>query len=281
MTLIDLVLLKARLAELAGRFDVDALETCDSTSSELLRRAEAGAPAGTVIVADCQTAGRGRRGRQWLSAPASSLTFSVLWRFPGSMARLGGLSLAVGVALVRALEGLGAQSIGLKWPNDLLLSTAEGQAKLAGVLVELASDRRGCQAVIGIGLNLARPSGELPQPAAGLEQAGVPGVDRHLLLAAILRELADVLDRFAADGFAALRGQWQQRHVWQGQAVRILGEGESSLVGTCLGVDEDGALLLETATGRQRIYSGDVTLRPEGSTLGVRPEGSTLGAGSA
>lgn len=277
MPLIDLVLLKARLAELAGRFDVDALDSCDSTSSELLRRAEAGAPAGSVVVADRQSAGRGRRGRVWLSAPENSLTFSVLWRFPGSMARLGGLSLVVGVALVRALEGLGARGVGLKWPNDLLLATAEGQAKVAGVLVELASDRRGSQAVIGIGLNLLQPSGELPQPAAGLAQAGLPGVDRHLLLAAILRELADVLDRFAADGFAALRPQWQQRHVWQGQLVRILGETEPPLVGTCLGVDEDGALLLDTAAGTQRIYSGDVSLRPEGSTLGVRPEGSTPG----
>jgi len=277
MPLIDLVLLKARLAELAGRFDVDALDSCDSTSSELLRRAEAGAPAGSVVVADRQSAGRGRRGRVWLSAPENSLTFSVLWRFPGSMARLGGLSLVVGVALVRALEGLGARGVGLKWPNDLLLATAEGQAKVAGVLVELASDRRGSQAVIGIGLNLLQPSGELPQPAAGLAQAGLPGVDRHLLLAAILRELADVLDRFAADGFAALRPQWQQRHVWQGELVRILGETEPPLVGTCLGVDEDGALLLDTAAGTQRIYSGDVSLRPEGSTLGVRPEGSTPG----
>lgn len=269
MPLIDLVLLKARLAEAAGRFDVDALDSCDSTSSELLRRADAGAPAGTVIVADRQTAGRGRRGRQWLSAAESSLTFSLLWRFPGNMSRLGGLSLAVGLALARALEGLGAQGIGLKWPNDLLLATAEGQAKVAGVLVELASDRRGCQAVIGIGLNLRRPSGELPQPAAGLDQAGLSGIDRHLLLAAILRELADVLERFAADGFAALRPQWQQRHVWQGQRVCILGEGDSPLVGTCLGVDEDGALLLDTAAGRQRIYSGDVSLRPAGSTQGA------------
>lgn len=269
MPLIDLVLLKARLAEAAGRFDVDALDSCDSTSSELLRRADAGAPAGTVIVADRQTAGRGRRGRQWLSAAESSLTFSLLWRFPGNMSRLGGLSLAVGLALARALEGQGAQGIGLKWPNDLLLATAEGQAKVAGVLVELASDRRGCQAVIGIGLNLRRPSGELPQPAAGLDQAGLSGIDRHLLLAAILRELADVLERFAADGFATLRPQWQQRHVWQGQRVCILGEGDSPLVGTCLGVDEDGALLLDTAAGRQRIYSGDVSLRPAGSTQGA------------
>jgi len=94
MPLIDPVLLKARLGALAGRFDVTVLDECDSTNSELLRRADCGAPDGTVIVADCQTAGRGRRGRQWLSAPADGLTFSLLWRFSGPSGQLAGLSLA-------------------------------------------------------------------------------------------------------------------------------------------------------------------------------------------
>lgn len=268
MPLIDLVLLKARLGELAGRFDVDALDACDSTSSELMRRADAGAPAGTVIVADRQAAGRGRRGRSWLSTPERSLTFSLLWRFAGSPARLGGLSLAVGVALARALEAQGARGIGLKWPNDVLLATPDGYAKLAGVLVELVSDRRGCQAVIGIGLNLGSPPDPLPQPAAGLDQAGLVSSDRHALLAAILRELATVLERFADNGFAGLRADWQQRHVWQDQAVQILGEGEAPLCGACFGADDDGALLLQTADGLQRIYSGDVSLRPAGSASG-------------
>ncbi|KAB2922036.1 MAG: biotin--[acetyl-CoA-carboxylase] ligase [Dechloromonas sp.] len=269
MALIDLVLLKARLGKLAGRFDVDALESCDSTSSELMRRAESGAPAGTVVVADRQEAGRGRRGRSWLSTPGDSLTFSVLWRFPGPLARLGGLSLAVGVALARALESLGATAIGLKWPNDVLLVLPDGQAKLAGVLVELVSDRRGCQAVIGIGLNLRRPPEALPQPVAGLDQAGLTGVDRHDLLAAILRELAGVLDVFASDGFAALRSAWQAHHVWQEKPVQVLGEGDAPLPGNCLGADDDGALLLATAAGIQRIYSGDVSLRPvEAGTWG-------------
>lgn len=269
MPLIDLVLLKARLAEAAGRFDVDALDSCDSTSSELLRRADAGAPAGSVVVADRQEAGRGRRGRQWLSAPASSLTFSLLWRFPGSMSRLGGLSLAVGVALARALEALGAQGVGLKWPNDVLLVTAAGPAKLAGVLVELASDRRGCQAVIGIGINLARPAGELPQLVAGLDEAGLPAVDRHAVLAAVLRQLAEVLERFADAGFAALRDDWQRRNLWQDQSVQVLAEGEPPLLGRCLGVDAEGALLLATASGCRTVYSGDVSLRAAGDAAGA------------
>ncbi|RIX48934.1 MAG: biotin--[acetyl-CoA-carboxylase] ligase [Rhodocyclales bacterium GT-UBC] len=261
MALIDPILLKSRLGQLAGRFDVDALDECDSTSSELMRRADRGAPAGTVVVADRQSAGRGRRGRSWLSAPASSLTFSLLWRFAGSPARLAGLSLAVGVAVARGLEQLGAQGVCLKWPNDLLLTQSAGHAKLAGILVELASDRRGTQAIIGIGLNLQPPAETLPQPVAGLNQALSGEVERQQVLAVLLGALAEILDRFDRHGFAALRGDWQQRHAWQNEIVHLLGEGAAPLVGRCLGVDEDGALLLETGGGVERIYSGDVSLR--------------------
>ena len=261
MPLIDPVLLKARLGLLAGRFDVDALDECDSTSSELLRRADRGAPAGMVIVADRQSAGRGRRGRTWLSAPAASLTFSLLWRFTGPPGQLAGLSLAVGVALARGLENLGANGIRLKWPNDVLLESDGDFAKLAGILIELASDRRGTQAIIGIGLNLLPPTEELPQPAAGLAQALAHLPDRHVVLASILVALAEVLESFAVDGFGGLKMEWQRRHAWQELAVQVLGEDAEPLVGVCLGADDDGALLLETAAGVQRILSGDVSLR--------------------
>jgi len=269
MSLIDPVLLKARLGLLAGRFDVDACELCDSTSSELARRAELGAPAGTVLVADRQSAGRGRRGRHWLSSPEASLTFSVLWRFAGSPARLAGLSLSVGVALARAVENLGATGVCLKWPNDVLFRQGDEYAKLAGILIELSSDRRGSQAIIGIGLNLLPPDGDLPQPAAGLSQALLVLPERHVVLAAILSALAGVLDAFAAEGFAGIKGEWQQRHAWQGESVSLLGESEAPLAGRCLGADDDGALLLETVTGIQRIFSGDVSLRRAASTLGA------------
>lgn len=274
MALLDPVLLKARLGDLAGRFDVDALDECDSTNSELMRRAEAGAPAGTVLVADRQSAGRGRRGRSWLSAPEASLTFSLLWRFPCPLARLSGLSLVVGAGLACALENIGAQGICLKWPNDVLLcdDTDDGKhyAKMAGILVELSTDRRGTQAIIGVGLNLLPPTGELPQPAAGLSQAMNAVPDRHVVLAAILRELHRVLEIAAVDGFLGLKPEWQQRHAWQGDQVEILGEAGLPLTGRCLGADDDGALLLETATGIERIFSGDVSVRPAGITLGVR-----------
>lgn len=261
MTLIDPTHLKTCLGTMAGRFDVDALAECDSTSSELLRRAERGAPAGSVIVADQQMAGRGRRGRQWLSAPAASLTFSLLWRFEGTAAHLSGLSLAIGVGLARALERLGAQDICLKWPNDVLLRKGDDYAKLAGILIELASDRRGTQVVIGIGLNLLPPEGDLPQPAAGLAQALRALPERHTLLATILIALAEVLEIVTVNGFYALKNEWQARHAWQNQAVQLLADAGEPLLGRCLGADDDGALLLDTDSGIQRIFSGDVSLR--------------------
>ncbi|MBS1159032.1 MAG: biotin--[acetyl-CoA-carboxylase] ligase [Proteobacteria bacterium] len=271
MPLIDPILLKSRLAALAGRFDVDALVACDSTSSEVARRAESGAPAGTVIVADGQTAGRGRRGRHWSSVPAASLTFSLLWRFSGSPARLAGLSLAVGVALARALESLGAAGVCLKWPNDVLLRQGDDYAKLAGILIELSADRRGTQVIIGIGLNLAPPAADLAQAAAGLNQALSGEIDRHQVLAAILSALAGELDTFAERGFAGSKAEWLRRQAWPEQPVQVLGEGGAALGGRCLGVDDEGALLLETASGMQRIFSGDVSLRRAASALGVRP----------
>jgi BirA family biotin operon repressor/biotin-[acetyl-CoA-carboxylase] ligase len=246
---------------MSGRFDVDALALCDSTSSELMRRAERGAPAGSVVVADEQSAGRGRRGRQWLSAPAASLTFSMLWRFSGPATMLSGLSLAVGVGLARALESLGAQGICLKWPNDVLLRRADEFAKLAGILVELSSDRKGTQAVIGIGINLQCPPGNLPQPAAGLDQALLTLPDRHVVLATILLALADTFETFAVDGFFALKNDWQARHAWQGLPVQLLADEAKPMLGSCLGADNDGALLLDTENGIQRVFSGDVSLR--------------------
>lgn len=261
MNLIDPVLLQSRLASAAGRFDVDALAECDSTNSELLRRAERGAPSGSVIVADRQSAGRGRRGRSWLSAPEASLTFSVLWRFEGPLTRLAGLSLAVGVALARALGGLGARGVRLKWPNDVLLERGESFGKLAGILVELSSDRRAAQAVIGIGLNLQAPTADLGQPVAGLDQAMVTLPDRHEVLAAILRELQQVLDVFAVDGFPAVKMAWQDLNAWQGMDLVVSGEGVVQQSGRCFGVDDTGALLLETPRGIETVLAGDVSLR--------------------
>jgi BirA family biotin operon repressor/biotin-[acetyl-CoA-carboxylase] ligase len=260
--LIDPLRLSALLRDAHGRFDVDSLTECESTSTLLLKRAEQGAPAGSVIVADRQTAGRGSRGRRWLAAPGASLTFSVLWRFDGGLERLAGLSLAVGVAVVHALDCCGAAGILLKWPNDIL----HDNAKLGGILVELQSARDGALAVIGIGLNLSLP--ESPGECAGfaLPPAALDGIisplpERHALFAQLLIELAHVFDRFTLGGFAVLRDQWQARNAWQDRPVQVLRDGHLDKEGVCRGADVDGALLVQTATGVERCLSGDLSLR--------------------
>lgn len=248
------------LGSRAPDFDLEVLAECASTNSVLSATGPRDDGRVPVVVAESQTAGRGRRGRSWLAWPGASLTFSVLWRFPVGAPVPAGLSLVVGLALAVALEKLGVAGVRLKWPNDVLIE----ERKLAGVLVEVQSGRgRGPAAVIGIGLNMALPAtAEIPgQPAVCSVSdclADVP--DRNQVLAGILAELQDLLGVYGVAGFDALRGAWEQRNAHAGRAVRILGEGVE-LEGVCQGVDEDGALLLGTQQGVQRILSGEVSLR--------------------
>ena len=260
--LIDPVRLQALLGEARGRFDIDSLPECASTSTVLLGRAAQGAPGGSVIVTDRQTAGRGSRGRCWLASPEASLTFSVLWRFNNGVGRLAGLSLAVGVAVVHALEAFGAKGVQLKWPNDILYDNA----KLGGILVELQSEAHSALAVVGIGLNLSMPEtigdgAGFALPPTAVDRILTPVPERHALFAQILIELASKFDRFSNGGFAELRDQWQAQHAWQGRSVRLLRDGLLEKEGICRGADADGALLVQTASGVERCLSGDLSLR--------------------
>lgn len=248
----------AALGPAAARFDVDVLPECDSTNALLLARGEAGAPGGTVIVAHRQTAGRGRRGRQWHSAPGDGLTFSLLWRFPSACA-MEGLSLAVGVAVAAALEDAGIGGLALKWPNDLL----KDGGKLGGILVELVPSVRWAT-VIGIGLNRRLPD---DMPADVREKAAAmgphPAADR--LLGLVLGRLLHAMERFARSGFPAFREEWLRRNAHAGAAVRVLSDFEPPLEGRFAGVDAGGALLLDCADGPRRVISGEVSLRSAGT----------------
>lgn len=255
---LDLAAIARSLGAQVRRFDVDLLPACDSTNAVLLARAEAGAPPGTVVVAESQTAGRGRRGRAWFSAPGDSLTFSLLWRFACGTAPAG-LSLAVGLAVANAIAKVGAGGtapIRLKWPNDLL----RDDRKLGGILVELVPGMPHA-AVIGIGINLRLPRG-MPAELAALSAALDDATDPNALLAAILSELLAVLETFATRGFAALRGDWTARHAFENAPVRLLSDFTPPRDGLCRGADDDGALLLEADGRIERILSGEISLRP-------------------
>jgi BirA family biotin operon repressor/biotin-[acetyl-CoA-carboxylase] ligase len=268
---LDVTRLIAALGPASRRFDVDLLTQCDSTNSILLRRAEAGAASGTVVAATLQTAGRGRRGREWIAAPGDSLTFSLLWRFaPGSVPT--GLSLAVGVAVSRALEkimhgDIPSDSTGdslqsnffwmasLKWPNDIL---HQGK-KLGGILVELVPGAPHV-AVIGIGINRRLPAALSPDVRAMAAALG-DHIEINLLMATLLNELSLLLESFAIAGFAAVRTDWLARHAFQDSSVVLLSDFSPPRQGICRGVDKEGALLLEVDGHVERILSGEISLR--------------------
>jgi len=240
-----------------GPARVEVVAETGSTNADLLARAPTLA-APVLLVAEHQTAGRGRAGRSWLSAPGHSLTFSLAWKFDGGLRTLTGLPLAVGTALAETLGRLG-QPVQLKWPNDLL---KDGD-KLAGILVETVAASEGAVwAIIGIGLNLAMPD-ELEQQI-GRAVAAVPWLarmDRDALLAALLDGLVEALALFEKSGFAAFAARWNLLHGWQGQPVTLLDRGEVLHEGVAAGVDDAGRLLLDTEGGRVAIVAGDVSLR--------------------
>ncbi|TAL74289.1 MAG: biotin--[acetyl-CoA-carboxylase] ligase [Rhodanobacter sp.] len=238
----------------------------DSTSSELQRRGDDASDL-TIVIAETQGAGRGRRGRQWLSPPGLNLYLSCLKRFDGGFAALSGLSLAIGVIVVQTLTGLGAAEVGLKWPNDLL-ATAPGQppGKLAGILVELSGEYLGpCAAVIGIGLNLRLTTAlreQAGQPACDLASltGGTPP-DRNRLAAALIAALVNGLAQFERKGFAAFAKDYARHDLLHGLPLRLTGAGGTH-TGIGAGVDERGALLLQRPDGSlQHVDSADVTVR--------------------
>jgi len=234
-------------------------DECDSTNTELAARAAAGAPSGTVLACELQRAGRGRRGASWYSALGTGLTFSVLWRFDRGAAALGGLSLAVGVACIRAFRALGLDEIALKWPNDLV----HGDGKLGGILIELAGDALGpTAAVIGIGVNVRVPEAArrtIGQPAADLASWPVPS--RNVLLGEVLAALAEALPVFARQGFGAFRAEWLRHHAYHRRRVRLLVPPRRTVEGIATDVAEDGALVVATRGGVERFHSAEVSLR--------------------
>jgi BirA family biotin operon repressor/biotin-[acetyl-CoA-carboxylase] ligase len=236
---------------------VEVVGETGSTNADLLARtAQLRGP--LLLVAENQTAGRGRAGRSWLSAAGGSLTFSLAWKFTGPLQRLAGLPLAVGVALAEALAAMDVQ-VQLKWPNDVL---KDGD-KLAGILIETQSGADGgTWAVIGIGLNLLMP--DQLEAQIGRAVAAAPWLaqmDRDVLMAALLDGLALNLREFETAGFAAFSSRWNQLHAYRGATVTIIDRGVTLHQGVAAGVDDAGCLLLDTDQGRIAIVAGDVSLR--------------------
>lgn len=239
---------------------ISIVDTLESTNRQLLKTPHHG----QVLASEWQTGGRGRLGRRWLGALGGGLMFSVAWQFNGGPAQLAGLSLAVGTLVAQTLQTAGVSTIGLKWPNDLLIQQGTDFAKVGGILIEMQGDALGpAQVVIGIGLNIAFPShwqSELDQSAASLRAAGLR-YQRNELLGRLLSNLEAGLMQFAQSGFAPLLPQWEAMNVWQQQSVNVISPDGSTQNGVLLGLAADGALRLNTPTGEILIHTGDVSLR--------------------
>jgi BirA family transcriptional regulator, biotin operon repressor / biotin---[acetyl-CoA-carboxylase] ligase len=235
------------------------VEACvDSTSSVLLREAPA-LPDRAALLADAQSAGRGRRGRSWQSPPGANLYLSLFARLGLPLAALGGLSVAAGIGCVEALRAAGIEAATLKWPNDLLVDGA----KLGGLLVEIAGGGDGETAVvIGLGLNLAMPDAAaqaIDQPWTDLARLGFAS-DRIGWAARMLEALLAVLDRFEQQGLAGFAARWTALDAFAGREVEVIA-GREHHVGTIAGLAADGALRLRCADGERHFHSADVSLR--------------------
>jgi len=242
-------------------FNLQILDSVNSTNSFLLQRAHAGAVHGECVATELQTHGRGRLGRAWHTGLASALTFSVLWQFKCGVAGLSGLSLAVGLAVARGCEALGVTGVKLKWPNDVI----HNGRKLAGILIEVQGEMLGpSTAVIGIGINYRLS----PQVLAEIDQAVVdlagianPVPSRNVVLSELLRALSDVLVDFEAKGFSPLIKDWEARHAYQTKMVQLMLPDRSVIRGVAEGVAADGALKIRTSTGAMQFNVGEISMR--------------------
>jgi BirA family transcriptional regulator, biotin operon repressor / biotin---[acetyl-CoA-carboxylase] ligase len=249
------------LGEKSAIFDVHIVDSVDSTNDWLFRALEDGAKSGTVVAAEWQRKGRGRLRRPWHSALGAAITFSLLWKFPRGAASLSGLSLAVGVAVARALKRAGIDDVLLKWPNDVLWR----EKKLAGILIEVTGDALEPAAVIGIGINFKldlKIRAAIEQPVCDATEAGCT-VGRSLLFAYTLDELAQALPRFSASGFAPFLGEWERHHAYHRKDVTLRMPDGGRVRGRIAGAAPDGSLLLKTRSGLRRFYGGEISLRPE------------------
>ncbi len=252
---LDAARIAAGLGERAAELEIEVVDACPSTNSVLIKEMQ---PRGTrLLLTEEQVAGRGRRGRRWLSCVGAGLALSLRRGFSRSARELAALPLAAGVAAVRALRSLGAADASLKWPNDLLVHGA----KLGGVLIETRALGGETIAVTGIGLNCrSTPALEarLGRRIAALEEF-VPALpSRNAVAARVASELLDALDEFEAGGFAAFKDTWEAMHAYAGQRLRVRLADGRVVAGVADGLADDGGLRLRTRNGVRAVRSGRV-----------------------
>lgn len=265
--LLDRAMILAELDKIeAGSIATELLQQLDvyhdieSTNAYLLKAAKNDDYLMHACLAEQQKAGRGRRGRQWVSPFGGNIYLSLLWRVNAGASQLGGLSLAIAVAVMRALRAIGFDSAKLKWPNDILV---KGK-KLAGILLELSGEAAGpCAVVIGLGLNVRAASAEMyviDQAWTDLETESGKLVSRNQLAAQLLYQMIIAVDEFESHGLRPFLKEWAANDAF-GDCEVILKLPQGDVSGIARGIDENGALLLVTENGVQRYHSGEVSMR--------------------
>ncbi|MFZ3202895.1 MAG: bifunctional biotin--[acetyl-CoA-carboxylase] ligase/biotin operon repressor BirA [Pseudomonas sp.] len=245
--------------EAAQGWPASILPTVDSTNAEALRCLAGGQVPPFIVLAERQTSGRGRRGRNWVSPFGENVYYSLALQVDGGMRQLEGLSLVVGLALLRALRVAGVDAAGLKWPNDVLVNGR----KIAGILLELSGDPADvCHVVIGIGVNvnMLTDKGAIDQPWTSMRAELGCLVDRNEFVCELNRQLSLYLGVHEKRGFSVLRDEWQENHLWQGRHVTLT-MGANPVEGVVLGVDLTGAIRLRVAGVEQNFSGGELSLR--------------------
>ncbi|WP_342654359.1 bifunctional biotin--[acetyl-CoA-carboxylase] ligase/biotin operon repressor BirA [Pseudomonas sp. F3-2] len=245
-------------ADRGALWPVRIYDVIDSTNAEAMRLIEAGTQLPLLVLAEQQTAGRGRRGRKWVSPFAENLYYSLAVRIEGGMRQLEGMSLLVGLALVETLRELGVAKAGLKWPNDILV----GDRKLAGVLLELTGDPADvCHVIIGVGVNVnMRSANEVDQAWTSMAIELGRMLDRNQVASRLSHNLGLYIARHREEGFDAFRDDWERNHLWQGRGVSLIA-GDRVIEGTVLGIKGDGSLRL-CVDGEERSFNGgELSLR--------------------
>jgi BirA family biotin operon repressor/biotin-[acetyl-CoA-carboxylase] ligase len=266
LELLDAAIIRSALPAAAGAAlaQLEVAWSLDSTNSELLRR-ETPAQGAAVLLAERQSGGRGRRGRDWASPLACNIYLSVARRFGGGLARLPGLSLVAGVASAEALHALGFADVRLKWPNDLVVASGDGLRKLGGLLVEGGGEAAGpARAVMGLGLNVGMP----PASAVAIDQpwvdlatlAGGRTPSRNAVVAALLAHWLPALAEFDETGLAPFIDRYARLDALAGKAVLVHGN-DRVRAGEALGLSGEGALRVRIDGSEQLVHAGEVSVR--------------------
>lgn len=213
LTLLD----HQEISRKAPQWPVTVFDSVDSTNAEALRAISEGAVAPFLVLSERQLAGRGRRGRKWVSPFAENLYYSLVLRIEGGMRQLEGLSLVVGLAVMQTLRSAGVPTAGLKWPNDVLVGTK----KVAGILLELVGDPADvCHVVLGIGVNVNMlVADEVDQQWTSIKLESGKSCDRNALVIELSNQLKSYIHKHQHQGFASLQEEWAENHLWQGRSV--------------------------------------------------------------